>query len=134
MMLIPTTIKPSPIHGLGLFAIEKIHQGQVLWEHDQVVDLKLDFDFVQNNLCDEMRRHIYMYAYIDLLDPERWTYNIDNGRFMNHAPTGTANTGGTVDSHALRDIEAGEELTCDYRVFYTPNPWQPWLETLPDLR
>lgn len=40
----------------------------------------------------------------------------DNARFMNHSfePNCDDRTGVTF---ALRDILAGEELTCDYRVF-----------------
>ena len=50
----------------------------------------------------------------------------DNGRFTNHSAT--PNVGAcvdhSVDSYALRDIAEGEELTCDYAGFVTPEWYQ----------
>ena len=47
----------------------------------------------------------------------------DNGRFTNHSAT--PNVGAclddSVDSYALQDISEGEELTCDYAGFVTPD-------------
>ena len=46
----------------------------------------------------------------------------DNGRFTNHSLT--PNVGACVDhsndSYALQDIAEGDELTCDYSGFVTP--------------
>lgn len=33
MILVPTRIAPSPIHGLGLFATQVIWEGTVVWEY-----------------------------------------------------------------------------------------------------
>jgi hypothetical protein len=42
MILVLTGIKPSPIHGLGLFAVEMIRKGTVVWEYN--VNLQIPFD------------------------------------------------------------------------------------------
>ncbi|KAK9816205.1 hypothetical protein WJX74_004365 [Apatococcus lobatus] len=49
----------------------------------------------------------------------------DNGRFTNHSAV--PNVGACVDhsndSYALQDIAEGDELTCDYSGFVTPEWW-----------
>ncbi len=139
MLIIPTVVQKSSIEGLGLFTTVNIQKGQLIWRYDPVIDLHLSFDFVENHSSEEMRRLVHCYGYVLRDDPTHWVYNCDNGRFFNHVPSPLANTADTPGSHAegvetsyaLRDIQAGEELTCDYHLFATPNKWQPWLDSMP---
>jgi hypothetical protein len=41
----------------------------------------------------------------------------DNAKFMNHADAPNCDDSGEVHTVTLRRIRAGEELTCDYRLF-----------------
>jgi hypothetical protein len=65
------------------------------------------------------KEHVHWFAWWDR-NRSVWVLSGDHACFMNHADT--PNTG--VESGApegvtvaLRDIAAGEELTCDYRAF-----------------
>lgn len=55
----------------------------------------------------------------------------DNGRFTNHSAI--PNVGACVDhsndSYALQDIAEGEELTCDYAGFATPDWYKQLCKT-----
>jgi SET domain-containing protein len=48
-----------------------------------------------------------------------WVLPGDHDRYMNHSdePNVGMNPNGNTENLALRDIAAGEELTCDYRTF-----------------
>jgi hypothetical protein len=48
MLLVKTTIAPSTIHGIGLFADEFIPQGTRIWEFTPGFDLKLSSTFIEN--------------------------------------------------------------------------------------
>lgn len=39
MLLVPTFLSQSPIHGLGLFAAEPVSQGAVVWKFAPGFDL-----------------------------------------------------------------------------------------------
>lgn len=41
----------------------------------------------------------------------------DNGRFMNHSPAPNTDFRDPETGWAVRDIAAGEEITCDYGEF-----------------
>ncbi len=95
MLLVKTYLDRSAIHGIGLFAGERIRKGTVIWRRSPEIDLLLTAlgKFV---LCG------------------------DDARFFNHADAPNCHDipdeggGPTV---AARDIEAGEELTSDYASF-----------------
>src|SRR6516225_3895295 len=42
MLLVKTTLRPSEVHGLGLFADEFIPKGTVIWRFDGRVDHRYD--------------------------------------------------------------------------------------------
>lgn len=119
MLLVRTRVAPSPIHGLGLFAAETILAGTPIWRFQPGFDLAVtlaEFD----RLPQPAQEHLRWFAYFD---ETRGAYlkSGDLCCFMNHAPI--PNTGAVpattepVLTVALRDIAAGEELTCDYRAF-----------------
>lgn len=41
MLLVKTVIKKSSIHGLGLFANQKIKSGQIVWKYNPILDKKI---------------------------------------------------------------------------------------------
>lgn len=121
MMMVKTSIKFSPIHGMGCYTDEDIKAGQVVWKMDPTLDMVLDEETIKN----------YPPSVINFL--EMYTYGQDEGgkktfilcgdhaRHMNHSenPNLLEAGDGNAINLAARDIKAGEELTCDYNAFDT---------------
>lgn len=120
MLLIKTKIGPSSIHGIGLFADEFIKKDTVVWRFNPTFDMR--FDEAQLNTLPEVARKQFLnYAY---LNPRMQKYVLcfDDCRFINHSDNPTClevPSGGPEEGLdiAARDIEKGEELTCDYGSF-----------------
>ena len=119
MLLIRTQVRPSAIHGLGLFTVAAVVRGTPIWRFEPGFDRV--FEPAQlAALPSLVRDHLAWFAYVRLMDGAR-VLSGDHCCFMNHATS--PNTGmpphADADGHtvALRDIAAGEELTCDYFAF-----------------
>jgi SET domain-containing protein len=119
MMLIRTRVAPSAIHGLGLFAVESLARGTPVWRFQPGFDQEISPEqFAALPLI--AREHLRWFGFFTEEDGHV-ILNGDHGCFMNHSPT--PSTGASPDATvpvttvALRDIVAGEELTCDYFAF-----------------
>lgn len=115
MLLVRTYLEKSPIHGFGVFTREAIAKGACVWQFHEKLDIKFtpdEFEALPASVKEEIEWHMY--------EPEAggpFYYEATMGKYMNHsreANVGFAQVGLGV---AERDIEAGEELTCDYRHF-----------------
>lgn len=119
MLLIPTQVAPSRIHGLGLFARVAVPAGTVVWRFVPGFDQVLTPAQVAA-LPGPARAHVEWFGYCRLADG-CWVLSGDLACFMNHAQP--PNTGAPPDQPdapytvARRDLVAGEELTCDYFAF-----------------
>lgn len=118
-MLIRVRVGPSPIHGLGLFALEDVPAGTPVWRYQPGFDQ--DFSAAAfATLPPPAQAHLRWFGFVRAPD-RHWVLSGDHACFMNHASapnTGAPDAGGgTVTTVALRDIAAGEELTCDYQAF-----------------
>lgn len=116
MMTVRSKLKRSRIHGIGVFAVERIRKGAVVWRLDErfcVMIPEADLPSIHPT----MRKHIDTYGYPHMTRPGVICCDADNGRFMNHS--NSANTVFTEPSvaRAARDIAAGEEITCNYAEF-----------------
>lgn len=110
MLTIPVQIKPSKIHGLGLFTILPVPKGITVWRYCEPVDYRLKV------VPTELRVFADMYAYI----PKGKTFFEfpgDAALFMNHSITPNVVCLNEDDMAAGRDIAAGEELTANYYEF-----------------
>lgn len=119
MLLVKTKLGVSRIHGIGLFADEFIKEGTVIWKFDALIDLRFAEEKIER-LSQAAREQIQKYSY---REKHSGLYVLcgDDARFFNHS----------VDPNcfdvyynqeqdltiARRDIEADEELTCDYALF-----------------
>jgi len=121
MLTVKTSVKPSGVNGLGLFAEEKISKGTVVWKYDSRFDIAFDPEEVKT-MPSVQKELIEEYAFLEMKSG-KYIYCIDNARFMNHSsvkdniadapsPAGPDNL-----SIAKRDIEIGEELLINYRTF-----------------
>jgi SET domain-containing protein len=113
MLLIPTYVARSGIHGFGLFAAAGVRRDTVVWRFDPGVDWVISPDTVER-LPAEFKPRFMRYAY---QRPDgHYVLCCDNTLLMNHSPAPNLIEMGDY-SVAARDIRKGEELTGDYRRF-----------------
>lgn len=121
MLTVKTIIGPSKINGIGLFAAEPISKGTEVWRYDPRFDIAFEPEEVKQ-MSKVQQELIDQHAYLSI-EQNKYIYPTDNGRFMNHSskpnmdvvrvrPTDTE-----TSAVANRDIEVGEEITVDYRLF-----------------
>ena len=124
-------VKPSDIHGLGLFAKKFIPQGSIWWHarpQDILIITKSQFyELDSSHKTPSMKEFIHTlltYSYYER-DSDALIFCLDNSKFVNHSLKG--NSGISEDENgfcamALRDVSPGEEITEDYSK-YTLSPW-----------
>lgn len=126
MLLVRTRVAPSPIHGLGLFAAEAIPRGTPVWRFHE----GFDHAFTRAEFAElpaPAREHLRWFSYFDAAQ-DSLIKSGDLCCFMNHADAPNTGAGPhasePVITVALRDIAAGEELTCDYHAFDADVAWK----------
>ncbi len=120
MLLIKTKIGSSSIHGIGCFADQFIPKGALVRKFIEGFDLEIPKGKV-DALPDAAREQFLNYAYFDR-EANLYTLNPDDERFVNHADDPNVGEDPSRDDamgemYALRDIQAGEELTENYYEF-----------------
>lgn len=118
MLLIPTEVRKSPIHGVGLFTLKAVPKGQMIWRFVEGLDLTVPQAKIRT-LHPTVRAFFKTYA---SLGKGTYYVDVDNTRFMNHSNNPNVRTGqGKSPMFASRDIPKGAELLCNYRVFDAPS-------------
>jgi len=123
MYLFKVEIKKSPINGKGVFALENISKGEVVWRYKPDKDRVLsvgDYEKLDSNEKSKLDRIAYLspstnrYVYPPENDPALFTnHSVDNNlsvvfdKLVSDEPFFVAN----------RDIKIGEELTNNYLDF-----------------
>jgi hypothetical protein len=112
MLLVKTYLDKSPIHGLGVFAAERIPKGAKIWRFVEGFDrcyTAKQFARLPKAARDFLRNYAYR------VDGEI-LFTVDNDHHMNHAEKpNTLLKGGYVI--AATTIPKGAEITNDYREF-----------------
>ena len=118
MFKVRTSLRSSPIQGLGCFAEEPIRKGQVVWEFDPRMDIRIPVTEMEK-LPPFLREHFLIYTYVEQRDDQEvMIYCADFSKHMNHSDDPNLfDTEDNFQEIALRDIEPGEELTCNYYKF-----------------
>ena len=124
-------VRPSKVHGLGVFAVKGIPAGTRWWSTDLSETITIPraqfallVQSASSPATDAMMAGIQTYSiYLENFDV--LVLIPDNGRYVNHSDA--PNSAGGVDgqilhSVALRDIASGEEITEDYST-YDVCPW-----------
>lgn len=116
MMLVPTELKSSPIHGLGVYAAAPVKAGAKIWELREGFDVFMDIAFI-SGLPPLVQGFVDKYGYPHHSRKNTIILEIDSGRFMNHSDTPNTDFKTPEVGFALVDIAVGEELLCNYSEF-----------------
>ncbi len=118
MFIINTYIAKSAIEGVGVFTAEAIAKGQVISKFEPDFDRLVPTpDYLA--APPHLKALLDRYAFPHPERPEFIVYEVDNSRFMNHSDNPNTDYSDFAAGRALRDIAAGEELTCNYTKFFT---------------
>ena len=116
MLMVGTELRPSAIHGIGVFVTEHVKPGQLIWRFDSRID-RVFSDHELRNLSDIMQEFVRTYSTLHA-GLRLWVLCGDNGRHFNHSDTPNTRSLGIAfgDDVAAEDLPAGTELTSDYRT------------------
>jgi SET domain-containing protein len=116
MMLVETELRPSPIHGIGVFLLQPISKGDLIWRFDARID-RVYTEAEIATVPEHMQRFLRTYSTWHQAT-ELWVFCGDNGRHFNHSdqPTTVSNAIAFGEDRAAADLPAGTELTSDYRT------------------
>ena len=114
MLMVDTELRTSRIQGIGVFLLEDVRKGQLIWRYDSRVD-RIYCERELASLPERAQRFIRIYSTLHEGTKLRLLCG-DNGRHFNHSPSpNTTSLGVTFgDDIAAADLEAGTEMTSDY--------------------
>lgn len=123
MYLINVEVKESPINGKGVFALQKISKGEVVWKfdpsHDKILTVER-FEELTKDEQESLKRVAYLsgssgkYVFPPENDPALYT---NHSRDNNLSVLVDENISPEPYFVANKDIEIGEELTNNYTEF-----------------
>ncbi len=114
MLRVPTYVASSPIAGMGLFAATDLPAHSVIWEYTEGIDWKItpsELMLFPEPFQSRLRHYLYQE------DSGVYVLCGDNAKYMNHSEQPNCDDTGGEHTVTTRAIRAGEELTCDYRLF-----------------
>lgn len=116
MLMVDTELRQSAIHGIGVFLLEPVSKGTLIWRFDSRID-RVYSDDEMASLPDRAQRFLRTYTTFHE-DAGLWVLCGDNGRHMNHAdaPNTISNAIAFGTDIAAADLPAGTELTSDYNM------------------
>ena len=117
MLLVSVYLDKSPIEGIGVFAKSAIPAGTQIWQLDPRYDRLIPVEQWEAE-TGAVKDYLDRYAYPHRKDPRFIVFEGDDARYMNHADDPNCDVSPGDKAFARRDIAAGEELTCDYGVFF----------------
>ena len=116
MLMVETELRPSPIHGIGVFLLKPVRQGELIWRFDARIDRVYTEEELET-FPEHMRR--FLRTYSTWHEPTRlWVLCGDNGRHFHHSDTPSTVSDGISfgEDRAVADLAVGTELTSDYRT------------------
>ena len=120
MLRVKTSVRLSPIHGLGLFAAEPISKGQVIWVFDPKIDSKVTANEFEK-FTESRKATVNHFGYQS--EHGHWIICGDGGLFINHSDEPNCDSrfndseypqSKETVTRASRNILEGEELTTNY--------------------
>jgi SET domain-containing protein len=116
MLIIRTEVRPSKIHGLGLFTLDYLSKDQIIWEENPIIDQCITRELLET-LPLVAQEYVHHYGWLD--EDGDFFISLDNDKFMNHSDDPNTDNDHPEFCFAVCDIPAGEELTCNYHLFGT---------------
>lgn len=118
MLYVPIEVKPSLIHGFGVFAVNEIPKGRLIWRYQPHMDSRVRLADLRHQ-SEPSRRSIMHYGYVNPEKPEFVVVCGDNSRFMNFDDPANTEVSkemhyGEFDLIACRTIRPGEEITVSF--------------------
>ncbi len=117
MFLIDVYLGKSAIEGIGVFAKHDIPSGTLLWRLDERFDRLIPVE-VWEAQDGAVKSYLDRYCYPRRKDPRFIVFEADDARYMNHADDPNTDFSDGDVAYAVKDIAAGEEITCNYNVFF----------------
>ena len=117
MLLVDTYLDKSAIQGIGVFAKNRIAKGTLVWKLDARFDRRIPVDTYESQ-TGPVKSYLDRYSYPDRRDPSFIVFEADDARYMNHDDHPNCDVSTPEETYAVRDIAAGEELTCNYNHFF----------------
>ena len=116
MMMVETELRPSSIHGIGVFLLQSVQKGELLWRFDPRIDRVYSVEEIAA-LPDPLQRFLRTYSTYHA-GLGQWVLCGDNGRHFNHSDSPNTVSSGIAfgEDHAAVDLAVGAELTSDYRT------------------
>ena len=116
MLMVETELRASPIHGIGVFLLEDVAEGQVIWRFDSRID-RVFADAELEKMPQRLRTFLEVYSTYHE-QSGLWVLCGDNGRHFNHSDKPNTVSLGVAfgDDIAAADLPAGTELTTDYNM------------------
>ena len=112
--MVKSELRQSSIHGIGVFLVEPVRKGQLIWRFDTRIDRVYSEDEVASL---PERAQDFLRTYSTWHEQARvWVLCGDNGRHFNHSDTPNTVSDGVAfgHDHAAEDLPAGTELTTGY--------------------
>src|SRR5438045_2824995 len=97
MLLVPTRLAQSSIHGFGVFAVEPIVKDTPVWRFAKGLDMEFSPDIVEG-LPAHVRAFFSHYGYLDR-NARRIILCFDDARFVNHSDQPNVATDYTRDPY-----------------------------------
>ncbi|WP_116090783.1 SET domain-containing protein [Sphingomonas crusticola] len=116
MMIVETELKPSGIHGIGIFLLQPVRRGDLIWQYDSRIDRVYTKDEIAS-LPPPMQAYLHTYSTWHA-QTGLWVLCGDNGRHFNHSETPNTISDGIAFGRdfAADNLPEGTELTSDYRT------------------
>jgi uncharacterized protein len=113
MLLIDHYVAPSAIHGLGVFTTLFVPRGALVWQFNPLIDRTIHetalIDLPQSTV-QLIRTHSEYFS-----KTGNYILGADGDYYMNHSDEPSLFDNKTT-MLAARNLEPGDELTCDYRL------------------
>ena len=110
-------LKPSSIHGVGVFAVTDIKQGTLLELFDEDDYNYIPFEDVEKTGIPERLIEKHSICGDEGYSGPKNFHQMSIGWYLNHAENPTAVGDEDYNYTATRDIKEGEEITIDYDKF-----------------
>lgn len=121
--IVKLRLKPSPIHGVGVFAMRDLKKRETLYT--DIIPHQFDVPYKKLKQLNPEIRNILLGHFPLILQGSHFMYPVTKmSAFLNHSDTPNYDAKNDV---TIRAIKAGEEVTEDYRLIEGYEQIFPWL-------